>query len=104
MNKEIFQQQIEKNRTCNPALLDAAVSRGINKAITDKLDFTKLIVLGVACLIVALLCLSMNTMPVKTITDNYFQNRYEIVSESGKAFEEYVNNFTINTNKNLGDE
>ncbi len=100
MNNKLLKQHIEKTRSYNSVLLDAAVSKGIRRAKGDQLDFKKLFGLGVACLIVAVLCISVNTMPIKIMTENYFQNRYEIISDSGKALEEYINHFTSNVNEN----
>jgi len=94
MNKDTFLQYIVKSRDCEQFCLDNAVHRGLYKAKNDKIDSKKIFKLAAACLFTFVICLTIILNPLKTIADEYYQNRHKAMPGIAEVLVGYINNIT----------
>jgi len=104
MNKDLFFKHIENNRDCNQEQLDAAVTRGLQMAKNDRIDTKKIFMLAAASVFTFAICITINTMPVSTAVERYYQNRQRIMPGSSEVLSGYIKDITVNLEKYLGGE
>ena len=102
MTKELFLQLIEKNCDCKQDRLDIAVSRGFQKAINDRVDTKKILMLAAAFVLTFAICFTVNIRPVRTAVEGYYLNWNKTMSGNMKILDSYLANITGNLEKHLG--
>lgn len=104
MNNDTFLRYVEEKRTCEESRLDAAVSRGLFKAKNDSYDRNKFFLLAAASVFSFALCLLVNSIPAKNISENYYQNQHKNMTDSSEIINGYMIDITVNIKKYLGGE
>jgi len=104
MNKDTFLQFIGNSRDCEQFNLDNAVNRGLYKFKNDRIDSKKIFKLAAACVFTFFMCITITLIPLKTIVDEYYQNRNNSMPGSAEVLVGYINNITSNFKIFIGDE
>jgi hypothetical protein len=102
MNKDSFLQYVENDRHCEEAMLDAAVNKGLRRAKKDRTDFRKLLTLAAACVFTLAMCFAVNLRPVKSVSEEYYQNRNAMMPGSSEALEGYIKDIAGAIERYLG--
>ena len=102
MTNDSFLRHINKNRDCNNALLDNAVSKGLSRAKSERLDSRKLLQLAAACVFTVALCFAVNLKPFESLTEKYRQNWIETMPGTAEALDGYINAIANSLEKYLG--
>jgi hypothetical protein len=89
MNKDSFLQHIENTRDCDPAALNAAVSRGLRRSKSDRVDSGKLVRLIAACVFTLAMCFTVNLRPFQAASEAYYRSRIEIMPGAAETLEGY---------------
>jgi len=97
-----FLRYIENTRDCKIAALDDAVSKGIFRAKSDRLDSRKLITLAVACVFVLAMCFTVNMNLFETLAERYYRAWHYTMPGTAEALDYYVKDITINAQKYFG--
>jgi len=102
MNDDSFLRHIENTRDCKMAALDEAVSKGIFRAKSDRLDSRKLIMLGAACVFVLAMCFTVNLNLFETLAEKYYRNWNYMMPGAAEALDGYIKDIAINAQKYFG--
>jgi len=102
MNSDSFLRHIENTRDCNKAALDEAVTQGIFRAKSNRLDSGKLIMLGAACVFVVAMCFTVNMNLFDALTEKYFQSRNHMMPGASQALDGYIKDIAVNAKKYFG--
>ena len=99
MNEKEFRRYIGETRDCDPALLDFAVRKGLNKGKDERPDYRKLLLLAAACAVSAMLCVMLTSQSVGTALRSLVLDS-ELMTQSGsealhKHLIDYLNGFII---------
>ena len=74
MNNDIFLRNIENTRDCGQDELDTAVKKGLKKAIDDRFDMKKLLMLTAAFIFTFAVFFTVKLTSFEFLTDEYFNN------------------------------
>ena len=92
MKEGLLIKYIKSNRDCDAALLDAAVKKGLRRALDGRLDTKKIICLARACVIAAVLCAIINTEPVSSAAPGFLINSSSMAQENSEALQGHIIN------------
>jgi len=94
MNRDLFLRHIEKTRDCRQDNLDYAVKKGLHRAMNDRIDPKKMLMLAAACVIVFTMCFTLNMEPLREAADRYYRNLDYAMPGSSQALYGYIDNIT----------
>ena len=104
MNSDEFLRNIENSRDCDQSRLDTAVSKGLRRAKSDRVDPRKLLALAAACVVSFTLCITVNLKPFEAAMESYYQSRQKMMPGASEALDGYINNIADTLYKYLGGE
>ncbi len=82
MNEDSFLRNVENSKSCDMALLNDAVNKGLKKAAADSFDKKKVAGVAAAVMVTMGLCLAVKNSPINTIAYHYLEQRTNYVSET----------------------
>ena len=102
MNKDSFLRYLETDRDCEQDRLEIAVNRGFKRAVNDRIDTKKILMLAVAFVLTFAMCFTVSIRPVKTAVEDYYLNWNKSMSGNIKILDGYIVNITDSIQKHLG--
>lgn len=102
MNQEKLKQYIENNRDCDVALLDKAVSKGLQRAKSERIEAARFIQFASTCAAAAALCFILDLEPVKVVVSELKPGSGLISEGNAEILHGYVNGVIHNLFNFLG--
>jgi len=102
MNKDSFLRYVETDCDCEQDRLDTAVNRGLQRAIDDRVDAKKILMLTAVFVLTLSMCFTVNIRPLKMAVEEYYLNWNKTMSGNIEILDGYIVNLTDNIKKHLG--